>query len=158
MLIQLAKARGARVIATVSSKEKAAIARRCGADDIILYRDSDFREETLRLTQGRGVDVVYDSVGRDTIYRSIRSLKKRGLCILFGASSGVVSPRSSRSNSQKRGSIFFTRPHLADYMRDANEICSRAGDLFCLILSKQLRVVIDREWPLAQAGKRTPTW
>lgn len=152
LLIQLAKARGARVIATVSGEEKAAIARRCGADEIILYRDSDFREETLRLTQGRGVDVVYDSVGRDTIHRSIRSLKKRGLCILFGASSGVVSSIEPIELAEA-GSIFFTRPHLADYMRDADEIRARAAELFRQVLSNQLHVAIDREWPLAQAAE-----
>lgn len=152
LLIQLAKARGARVLATVGSKDKAKIAQACGADEVILYRETDFREETLRLTDNRGVDVVYDSVGRDTIHRSIRSLKKRGLCILFGASSGVVSAIEPIELAEA-GSIYFTRPHLADYMQDAREIRARAGDLFDLVSSGRLHVTIDREWPLAQAAE-----
>lgn len=151
LLIQLAKARGARVLTTVGSEEKATIAGTCGADEIILYREKDFREETLRLTGGHGVDVVYDSVGRDTIHRSIRSLKKRGLCILFGASSGVV-PSIEPIELAEAGSIFFTRPHLADYLRDANEIRGRVGDLFDLVGKNRLRVAIDREFPLADAS------
>jgi len=152
LLIQLAKARGARVLATVGSKDKAAIARECGADDVILYRETDFREATLRLTDNRGVDVVYDSIGHDTIHRSIRSLKKRGLCILFGASSGIVRAIEPIELAEA-GSIFFARPHLADYMRDASEIHARADDLFGHVLSGQLHVTIDRQWPPAQAAE-----
>ena len=152
LLIQLAKVRGARVLTTVGSTDKAAIARDCGADETILYRETDFREAVLRLTDNRGVNVVYDSVGADTIHRSIRSLNKRGLCILFGASSGVVSSIEPIELAEA-GSIFFTRPHLADYMRDADEIRSRASDLFGLVSSGHLRVAIDREWPLAQAAQ-----
>jgi NADPH2:quinone reductase len=151
LLIQLAKARGARVLATVGTEDKACIASTCGADDVILYREKDFRDETLRLTQGRGADVVYDSVGRDTIHRSIRCLKKRGMCILFGASSGVV-PSIEPIELAEAGSIFFTRPHLADYMRDAAEIRGRAGDLFRLVADNLLRVAIDREFPLSDAS------
>jgi NADPH2:quinone reductase len=150
LLIQLAKARGARVLTTVGNPDKASIARKCGADEAILYRDTDFREEVLRHTDGRGVDVVYDSVGRDTIHRSIRSLKKRGMCILFGASSGVV-PTIEPIELAEAGSVFFTRPHLADYMRDANEIRSRSDDLFGLVASGALHVSVDREFALADA-------
>ncbi len=151
LLIQLAKACGARVLATVSNEDKAVIARKCGADEVILYREKDFREETLRLTRGQGVDVVYDSVGRDTIHRSIRCLKKRGLCILFGASSGVV-PSIEPLELAEAGSVFFTRPHLADYMRDAAEISGRVGDLFRLVANNRLRVAIDREFLLSDAS------
>ena len=132
MLIQLAKARGARVLTTVGNEDKASNARECGADETILYRQTDFREQVMRHTDGRGVDVVYDSVGRDTIHRSIRSLKKRGMCILFGASSGVV-PSIEPIELAEAGSVFFTRPHLADYMRDAGEIRGRSNDLFGLV-------------------------
>ena len=150
LLIQLAKARGARVLTTVSNDDKAQIVRQCGADDVILYRTTDFRTETLRLTQNRGVDVAYDSVGRDTIHHSIRSVKKRGLCVLFGASSGPV-PSIEPIELAEAGSIFFTRPHLADYMRDADEIRARARDLFRLVESNSLHVAIDRELPLVDA-------
>ena len=150
LLIQLAKVRGARVLTTVGNADKASKARECGADETILYRDVDFREQVMRLTDGRGVDVVYDSVGRDTIHRSIRSLKKRGLCILFGASSGVV-PSIEPIELAEAGSVFFTRPHLADYMRDAEEIRSRSNDLFNLATNRRLRVSIDREFALADA-------
>lgn len=151
LLIQLAKVRGARVLATVGTEDKALMARKCGADETILYRDTDFREEVMRHTEGRGVDVVYDSVGRDTVHRSIRSLKKRGMCILFGASSGVV-PSIEPLELAEAGSIFFTRPHLADYMRDAREIRGRSDDLFRLAASDDLHVCIDREFPLADAS------
>lgn len=150
LLIQLAKARGARVLTTVGSEDKASIAKRCGADETILYRQSDFRDEVMRHTGGRGVDVVYDSVGRDTIHRSIRSVKKRGMCILFGASSGVV-PSIEPIELAEAGSVFFTRPHLADYMRDAGEIRGRSNDLFSLVARGGLHVAIDREFPLANA-------
>ena len=148
LLIQLAKSRGARVIATVGNEDKAVQARKCGADHAVLYRQTDFREEVMRHTDGR--DVVYDSVGRDTIHRSIRSLRKRGMCILFGASSGVV-PSIEPIELAEAGSVYFTRPHLADYMRDANEIRSRSHDLFALVTNGGLRVSIDREFALAEA-------
>jgi NADPH2:quinone reductase len=150
LLIQLAKARGARVLTTVGNDEKASTARKCGADQTILYRQTDFREQVLGYTDGRGVDVVYDSVGRDTIHHSIRSLKKRGMCILFGASSGVV-PSIEPIELAEAGSVFFTRPHLADYMRDADEIRSRSDDLFGLVARNALHVFVDREFALAEA-------
>ena len=151
LLIQLAKARGAQILATVGNEDKASIARKCGADETILYKDTDFREEVMRHTDGRGVDVVYDSVGRDTIHRSIRSLKKRGMCILFGASSGVV-PSIEPLELAEAGSVFFTRPHLADYMRDTIEIRSRSDDLFGLLASGGLHISVDREFALADAS------
>jgi len=152
LLIQLAKARGARVLTTVGNADKAAQALKCGADHAILYRQTDFREEVMRHTDGRGVDVVYDSVGRETIHRSIRSLKKRGTCILFGASSGVV-PSIEPIELAEAGSVFFTRPHLADYIGDAGELRGRTDDLFTRVAGDALHVSIDREFALAEAAE-----
>ncbi|HUY01723.1 MAG TPA: quinone oxidoreductase [Rhodocyclaceae bacterium] len=151
LMIQLAKARGAVVIATVGSEAKAAIARERGADHVVLYRDIDFRDEVLRLTAGRGVDVAYDSVGRDTVHRSIRSLRRRGLCVMFGASSGQVDAIAPLELAEA-GSVFFTRPHLADYMQDADEIQRRAADLFAAWQGNRLDVAIDRTLPLREAA------
>jgi NADPH:quinone reductase len=150
LLIQLAKRCGATVIATVGNAEKAAIARARGADQVILYRDVDFRDEVMRLTGGRGVDVAYDSVGRDTVHRSLRSLRKRGLCVMFGASSGQVESIAPLEIAEA-GSVFFTRPHLADYMRDAAEIRGRASDLFAAWTAGKLDVAVDRVLRLGQA-------
>lgn len=151
LLVQLAKLRGAIVIATVGSASKAAIARARGADHTILYRETDFRGEVLRLTNGRGADVVYDSVGRDTVHASIRSLRTRGLCVMFGASSGQVDAIAPLELAEA-GSVFFTRPHLADYMRDADEIRGRAQELFGAVAAGSLRVTIDRVFALPQAA------
>jgi NADPH2:quinone reductase len=152
LLIQLAKAAGATVITTVGGADKAAIARGCGADHVILYRDTDFAQELRALTEGRGVDVVYDSVGRDTLERSLRSLRRRGMCVLFGASSGQVETIAPLALAEA-GSVYFTRPHLADYMADAQEIRGRADDLFAAVSARRLRVAIDRALPLAQAAE-----
>ena len=152
LLIQLAKRRGAAVIATVGSGEKAKIAAACGADHCILYRQEDFRERVAELTGGEGVDVVYDSVGRDTIDESIGCVRRRGLCVLFGASSGVV-PSIEPFRLAEAGSIFFTRPHLADYMGDASEIRTRAADLFQAVDDGTLSVTIDRTMPLERAAE-----
>jgi NADPH2:quinone reductase len=151
LLIQLAKRAGATVIATVGTAEKAAIARARGADHTILYREIAFRDEVMRITAGRGADVVYDSVGRDTIHASIRCLRKQGLCVMFGASSGQVDAIAPLELAEA-GSIYFTRPHLADYMRDADEIRGRARDLFDALRSGELVVAIDRVFPLAEAA------
>ncbi|MFH1019879.1 MAG: quinone oxidoreductase [Pseudomonadota bacterium] len=148
LLVQLAKLRGATVITTVGSKEKAGIAKACGADHTILYRDNAFREAAMDITGGKGVDVVYDSVGKDTIHQSIRSLKQRGLCIMFGASSGPVTVIDPMELAEA-GSIFFTRPHLADYNATAEEVRWRADDLFKAVVNGKLTVAIDREYPLA---------
>lgn len=152
LLIQLAKQRGAMVIATVGTPEKAAIARERGADHVILYRETDFREETRRLTSGRGVDVVYDAVGRDTIHQSIRSLARRGLCINYGGASGLVNSIEPLELAEA-GSVYFTRPHLADYISSPEELRPRAADLFTAYSAGKLAVSIDRELPLAQAAE-----
>lgn len=150
LLVQLARMRGATVIATVGSREKAEIARARGADHCIIYTEEDFQPLVRELTQGRGVDVVYDSVGSDTLLRSIRSLRRRGTCILFGGSSGMVDCVEPLELAEA-GSVFFTRPHLADYIADADEIGMRAGDLFRAAAGGDLVVSIDREYPLEDA-------
>jgi NADPH2:quinone reductase len=150
LLLQLAKCRGARVIATVGTREKAAIARNLGADEVILYREIDFRDAVMELTDGRGVDVVYDAIGVDTVAGSIRSTRRRGLCVLYGGSSGLVSSIAPQELAEA-GSIFFTRPHLADHLIDASEIRGRAAELFALWAAAKLRVVVQKVLPLAQA-------
>jgi NADPH2:quinone reductase len=152
LLIQLAKRRGARVLTTIGSPAKAEIAKERGADHCILYRDTDFREEVMRLTDGKGVDVVYDSVGRDTLARSLRSLARRGTCVNFGASSGQPDPIAVLDLAEA-GSVFLTRPHLADYMASADEVRGRAADLFAAWKAGALAVTIDREFPLGQAAE-----
>lgn len=151
LLIQLARQRGATVIATVGSAEKAVIARERGADHVILYRQEDFRDGVMRITGGRGVDVVYDAVGRDTIATSIRSLKRRGLCVNYGGASGLVESVQPLELAEA-GSVYFTRPHLADYISTAEELQGRASDLFAAYAAGKLTVAIDREFPLASAA------
>lgn len=151
LLIQFAKHLGATVFTTVSTPEKADIASSRGADHCILYRDTNFREEIMKLTSGKGVDVVYDSVGKTTIADSIRCVRRRGLCVLFGASSGVVDAIEPLALAEA-GSVFFTRPHLADYMVTADEIRGRAGDLFRLVKENRLSMTIDTVFPLADAA------
>jgi NADPH2:quinone reductase len=152
LLVQYAKLRGATVIATAGSEEKAAIARKRGADQVILYRETDFREEVMRLTGGRGVDVVYDAVGKDTIARSIRSLRRRGLCVNYGGASGLVRSIEPLELGEA-GSVFFTRPHLADYIATPEELNGRAADLFAAWRARKLDVAVDREFALAQAAE-----
>ncbi|MBI4203699.1 MAG: quinone oxidoreductase [Betaproteobacteria bacterium] len=152
LLIQLAKQRGATVITTAGSAEKAAIARQRGADHVILYRDEDFRGAVMRITGGKGVDVVYDAVGRDTIAKSIRSLKRRGLCVNYGGASGLVESVQPLELAEA-GSVYFTRPHLADYISTAEELNARAADLFDAYRAGRLTVTIDREFPLASAAE-----
>jgi len=151
LLVQCAKMRGASVIGTAGSAEKAAIAKQAGADHVILYRERDFREEVMRITGGRGVDVVYDAVGKDTISRSIRSLRRRGLCINYGGASGLVQSIEPLELGEA-GSVFFTRPHLADYIATAEELGGRAADLFAAWRTGKLAVTVDREYPLAEAA------
>lgn len=151
LLVQCAKLRGATVIGTAGSAAKAAIAKARGADHVILYRETDFREEVMRITGGQGVDVVYDAVGKDTIARSIRSIRRRGLCINYGGASGLVRSVDPLELGEA-GSVFFTRPHLADYIATPEELAWRAGDLFAAWRAGRLAVTVDREFPLAEAG------
>jgi NADPH:quinone reductase len=151
LLIQVAKLCGATVIATTGSREKAAIASQRGADHVILYRETDFREQVMKLTGGQGVNVVYDAVGKDTIQGSIHCLKKRGLCVNYGGASGLVDSVNPLELGEA-GSIFFTRPHLADYLSTNQEIAMRASDLFAAYAEGKLKVAIEHEYPLAAAA------
>ena len=150
LLTQLAKARGATVLATVGNAEKAAIAQARGADHVILYRQTDFRAAVMAITGGQGVDVVYDAVGKDTIHQSIRSLKKRGLCVNYGGASGLVTSVEPLELAEA-GSVFFTRPHLADYIATAAELRVRTDELFAYYIGGRLEVAIDRVFALADA-------
>lgn len=150
LLVQLAKAAGAHVLATVSTAEKAELAKSAGADEIINYVEQDFLERAREYTSGRGVDVVYDSVGKATFDRSLEALAPRGYLVLFGQSSGPVPPVDPQRLAQ-RGSVFLTRPTLQHYTSTRAELLSRADELFRLVRDGSLRVRIDREFPLAQA-------
>jgi NADPH2:quinone reductase len=150
LLIQMAKRAGAQVIGTVSTEAKAALAKEAGADYIINYQASDFAAETKRLTGGRGVDVVYDSVGKTTFDGSLDVLAPRGYLVLYGQSSGVV-PSLDPARLAK-GSYSLTRPSLPHYTATRAELLSRAGDLFQMVGAGQLRVRIGRTFPLAQAA------
>lgn len=152
LLIQLARRRGATVIATVGSPQKAEIARARGADHCILYRETDFAAEVARITGGAGVHVVYDSVGRATFDGSLASLRRRGTLVNFGASSGQARDVNVLDLAEA-GSVFLTRPHLADYLADRAEIAWRTGDLVDAWRDGALHVEIDRELPLAQAAE-----
>ncbi len=150
LLVQFAKRRGARVIATVGSEEKAAFVRGLGADDAILYRDVDFLPAVKALTADRGVDVVYDSVGAATIERSIKATAHRGLCVLYGNSSGLVDSIAPMDLAAA-GSIYFTRPRLAHHVRTREEIARRADAIFRGLGDGTLKVLLGAEFPLDQA-------
>ena len=152
LLVQLAKKRGARVIATVSTGDKARLAREAGADDVILYTEVDFEEEVKRLTSGAGVDVVYDSVGQPTFEKGLDCLKPRSYMVLFGQSGGPVSPVSPGTLASK-GSLYLTRPGLANYVAERQELLQRAGDLFKWMAAGELNVRVDQTFPLAEAGE-----
>jgi NADPH2:quinone reductase len=152
LLVQIAKRRGARVIGTVSTEEKAQRAREAGADEVILYTQTDFETEVKRLTNNAGVDVVYDSVGKDTFDKSLNCLRRRGYMILYGASSGAVSPLDPQTLNAK-GSLFLTRPFLAHYTADRAELMWRVNDLFSWIAAGELNVRIDKTFPLAESGE-----
>jgi NADPH2:quinone reductase len=152
LLVQIAKRRGARVIGTVSTEEKATRAREAGADEIILYTQSDFEVEVKRLTDNVGVDVVYDSVGKDTFDKSLNCLRRRGYMVLYGASSGAVPPLDPQILNAK-GSIFLTRPFLAHYTANRAELLERANDVFNWIATGKLKVRIDKTCSLAEAAE-----
>jgi NADPH2:quinone reductase len=152
LLCQLAKRAGARVIGTVSTEEKAALAREAGADDVILYTLADFETEVKRLTAGAGVHVIYDSVGRTTFTKGLNCLVPRGMMVLFGQSSGPVEPFDLQVLGQK-GSLFVTRPHLAHHIATRAELLERAGQVLGLVASGALAVRIGHELPLTQAAE-----
>ena len=152
LLLQLARLRGARAIATVGNEEKAAIAKELGADPVIRYREEKFDDAVLEATDGRGVDVVYDGVGRSTFSGSLRSLRQRGTLALFGGASGAVESVTPLDLAEA-GSLFFTRPHMADYMASSEEIAWRAGDMFRFAAQGDIKIRIDRQFPLSEAGE-----
>jgi NADPH2:quinone reductase len=151
LLTQIAKLRGARVLATVGNDEKAALAREAGADAVCVYTRENFADAARVFTGGRGVDVVYDGVGKATFEGSLNSLRPRGMLVSFGNASGAVPPFAPLLLSQK-GSLYFTRPTLAHYTLTAAELSARAGDLFQWIAAGLLRVRIGATFPLAQAA------
>ncbi len=151
-LVQVAKMLGARVIGTCSTEEKAARARAAGADEVILYTEQDFEAETKRLTGGKGVDVVYDSVGKATWEGSLNSLKPLGTMVSFGNASGPVAPFSPLELT-KRGSLFVTRPSLFHYIASREDLVRRAGDVLGWVQSGKVKVHIGEEFALAQAAE-----
>lgn len=151
LLCQIARMRGARVFGTVSTDEKARLAREAGADQTIHYTEEDFAGEVRRLTDGSGVQVVYDGVGRDTFDKSLDSLAVRGTMVLFGQASGAV-PSIDPQVLNKKGSLFLTRPSIGHYTRTREELLQRAGDVLGWVEKRRLAVRIFRELPLAEAG------
>lgn len=151
LLVQIAKRAGARVFGTVSTAEKAALAEAAGADVVIRYTEENFVERVHELTNLRGVDVVYDSVGASTWEGSLDCLRPRGMMVTFGNASGPVQPISPLLLSAK-GSIFLTRPTLAHYIASPEDLAWRAGDLFNWVAAGELDVRIDRRFPLAEAA------
>jgi NADPH2:quinone reductase len=152
LLIQIAKQLGARVLGTVSTEEKAQLAREAGADEVILYSGVDFAVEVKRLTQGAGVHVVYDSVGQTTFEKSLDCLRPRGYLALFGQSSGPV-PDFDLGKLAAKGSLFVTRPTLLHYMSDRHELLERANDLFNWIAAGQLKLRIDKSFSLSEVAE-----
>ncbi len=152
LIVQMAKIHKARVIGTAGSAEKAEVARQAGADHVILYNDQDFVAETKRLTDGAGVDVVYDSVGEATFMKGLDCLRPRGMMVSFGNSSGAVPPIQPLLLSQK-GSLFLTRPSLGNYIATREELDWRAGDVFRWIVEKKLTLRLDHIYPLAEAAQ-----
>ncbi len=151
LLVQLAKKAGATVIGTVSTAEKAQLARDAGADHIILYTQTDFETEAKRLTDGRGVDVVYDSVGQATFNKSLNVLHPRGYMVLFGQSSGPVPP-FDLGELNRKGSLYITRPSLFHYIASRDDLLWRSGDLFAWLAEGSLKLRVDRTLPLANAA------
>lgn len=151
LLVQLAKLRGATVIGTTSTPEKAKLAREHGADEIILYTETDFVPAVRELTSGKGVHVVYDGVGQSTFLGGLDCLRPRGMMVLYGQASGAVEPLDPQILNQK-GSLFLTRPSLGHYVAGPEELHWRATDLFAWIDSGDLHIRIDRTFPLREAA------
>jgi NADPH2:quinone reductase len=152
LVVQIARRMGAHVIGTVSTEEKAQLAKEAGAEHTILYIQQDFEAETKRLTGGRGVDVVYDSVGKTTFDKGLNCLRPRGYMVLCGQSSGAAAPLDPQVLNAK-GSLFLTRPTLAHYIATREELLWRTGDLFKWMLAEELKVRVDKTFPLANAGQ-----
>jgi NADPH2:quinone reductase len=151
LFIQMAKALGARVFTTVSTEEKAALARAAGADEIIFYTRQDFAARVKELTSGRGLPVVYDSVGKTTFEQSLQCLRPRGLLVLFGGASGAVPPFDLIRLSTM-GSLYVTRPTLKDYVATRADLESRANDVFTAVANGVLKLRLEHIYPLADAA------
>jgi len=152
LLTQMAKRAGARVFTTVSTDEKARLSKEAGADEVIRYTQEDFKDAVRRMTDGKGVRVVYDSVGKDTFEKSLDCLAARGLLALFGQSSGAVAPFDAQVLAAK-GSLFFTRPTLGHYIATRDELLARANDVFAWIGDGSLKIRIGATFPLAEAAR-----
>jgi NADPH:quinone reductase len=152
LLVQMAHNIGAQVIGTASTEEKAKLAREAGADEVILYSHVDFETETKRWTQGKGVHVVYDGVGRDTFEKGLNVLRPRGYMVLFGGASGPVPPLDPMVLSTK-GSLFLTRPTLVHYIATTEELRARAGAVFAMIAQGKLKLRIAHTYKLEEAAK-----
>ena len=152
LLTQIAARLGARVITTVSTEEKAALSRQAGADEVILYTESDFETEVKRITDGKGVQVVYDSVGKTTFEKSLNCLRPRGYMVFYGASSGPAAPIDPMVLSAK-GSLFLTRPTLGHYLLNREELLKRASDVLKWIADGSLKLRIEHQYPLAEAAR-----
>jgi NADPH2:quinone reductase len=150
LLVQMAHNIGARVIGTASTEEKAKLALEAGADEVILYTKADFESETKRLTQNKGVDVVYDSVGKTTFEKGLNILRPRGMMVLFGASSGAVPPLDPIALMQK-GSLFLTRPTMNHYTSTREDLEARASAVFDMIAAKKLKLRSEHIYPLGEA-------
>jgi NADPH2:quinone reductase len=152
MLVQMAKAIGARVIGTVSSEEKATLAREAGADEVIVFTKQDFESEVKRLTGGKGVEVVYDGVGKATFEKNLNVMRLRGMLVLFGMSSGPVPPVDPAKLSEK-GSLYMARTTLAHFTATREELVARTSALFAMIAEGKLKVRIAKKYPLAEAAQ-----
>lgn len=148
--IQMAKLAGARTIGTVSTEAKAALAKETGLDEVILYTQTDFEKEVARLTEGKGVDVVYDAVGRDTFEKSLNCLRPRGYMVLYGNASGPVTT-CNPATLQAKGSLFLTRPTLVNYIAEREELEQRTNEIFSWIQQKKLKLTINHFFPLSEA-------
>ncbi|MBI1748824.1 MAG: quinone oxidoreductase [Acidobacteria bacterium] len=152
LIVQMAKRRGARVLGTVSTDQKAALARAAGVDEIILYTQTDFEVAVKQLTNGEGIEVVYDSIGQSTFLKSLNCLKPRGYLVLFGQAGGPV-PSFDPGLLAAKGSLFLTRPSLANYTSHRRELLQRAGDVIEWVQAGQLKLRIENSFPLAEAAE-----
>jgi NADPH2:quinone reductase len=152
LLVQMARAIGARVIGTASSEEKAALAREAGADEVIVFTRQDFESEVKRLTGGKGVDVVYDGVGKATFEKNLNVMRLRGMLVLYGMSSGPVPPVDPAKLSEK-GSLYMARTTLAHFTATREELLARTGALFAMIADGMLKLRIAKTYPLAEAAQ-----
>jgi NADPH2:quinone reductase len=150
LLVQMARNIGARVIGTAGSEDKANLAREAGADEVILYDRQDFEAETKRITEGKGVHVIYDGVGKSTFDKDLNILRPRGYLILFGAASGPVPPFDPVKLSQK-GSLFLSRPTLVNYIATREELELRAADVFSMISAGKLKLRVEHVYRLREA-------